>query len=251
MGDAKSEFPFPERRAWRIAEERKQGEGTPVVINDRPVRLPLGEQGFSRLIDVSRETKERLALYVDLLIDWNRRINLVSPNSIGDIWRRHILDSAQLFRLLPLGDARKPAQLVDLGSGAGLPGLVLAIMGAGEVHLVDSDQRKAAFLREAIRVTGAPAIVHPQRAEKVKGLLADVVTSRALAPLPVLLDLAAPFLKPGGVALFLKGGKAEEELTAAQKVWRMQVQRLPSLSDSSGTILRLETLIREFPDHPV
>src|SRR6202044_3793088 len=131
----------------------------------------------------SRETLDRFGTYVDLLGAWNRRINLVGRNTIGDVWRRHILDCAQLIRYVP----PQARVLVDLGSGAGLPGLVLAILGVPEVHLVESDLRKAAFLREAARVTGATAQIHPQRAEKMPRLAADLITARAVASLPDLL----------------------------------------------------------------
>ncbi len=148
-------------------------------MNDRPVRTPLGREGFARVFDVSRETLERLDAYVGLLAAWNRRINLVGASTLGDPWRRHILDSAQLLPHVP----RQARVLVDLGSGAGLPGLILSILGVPEVHLVESDQRKAAFLFEAARITGAACKIHPVRAEKMPRLAADVVTARALARL--------------------------------------------------------------------
>jgi 16S rRNA (guanine527-N7)-methyltransferase len=211
------------------------------AINDRPTRLALGREGFAKLFPVSRETLDRLDAYLTLLKSWNQRINLVGRDSMGDPWRRHILDSAQLAPRIP------PAArvLVDLGSGAGLPGLILSLLGVPEVHLVESDQRKAAFLREAIRITGAAAMLHAQRSERVPALAADVVTARALAPLPELLDLVAPFLQPHTICLFLKGRRVDEELTEARKAWTMRVQRFASLSDPSGTVLRLESLARE------
>lgn len=211
------------------------------AVNTRPPRAHLGPEGFQRLVDVSRETFARLAAYVALLESWNRRINLVGRDTIGDVWRRHILDSAQLHPLIP----PKARVLVDLGSGAGLPGLVLAVMGVPEVHLVEADQRKAAFLREAIRVTGAPATVHVRRIERMPVLAADVVTARALAPLSHLLDVAVPFIRAHSICLFLKGRGVEDELTEAMKAWKMRVERLPSVSDAAGTVLRLESVTRE------
>ncbi len=210
-------------------------------MSERPTRLPLGREGFAKLSNVSRETLERLSLYVDLLIAWNRRINLVGRDTVGDVWRRHILDSAQLHPHLP------PAArvLVDLGSGAGLPGLILALLGMPEVHLIESDTRKAAFLREAIRVTGAAATIHACRAERVKPFPADVVTARALAPLTELLGFAEAFLAPRTICIFPKGRTAGDELTEAAKAWKMRVQRLPSLSDPSGSLLHLENIARE------
>ena len=207
----------------------------------RPVRLPLGPTGFARITSVSRETLSRLSAYVDLLEQWNRRINLVGRNTMGDIWRRHILDAAQLYPLLP----RRTRILIDFGSGAGIPGLVLAAMGVAEVHLVESDQRKAAFLREAVRVMDIPAVVHPERIEKLAAFSADVVTARALADLPELLDLAERFLQPRTMCLFLKGRSVEDELSAAGEAWAMAAERLDSRSDPSGVILKLEALSRK------
>ncbi|HZB92900.1 MAG TPA: 16S rRNA (guanine(527)-N(7))-methyltransferase RsmG [Stellaceae bacterium] len=199
-------------------------------------RTPLGIGGFAKLTGVSRETLDRLAKYVELLTSWNRRINLVGRDTIGDVWRRHILDSAQLFPLIP----REARRLVDLGSGAGLPGLILAIMGVPEVHLIESDGRKAVFLQEALRVTGAPAVVHARRIDRVPAFAADVVTARALAPLPELLAISERFLGPRSLCLFLKGRMVDEELTEAAKAWHIRVDRRPSLADPSGCILRLE-----------
>ena len=202
--------------------------------------IPLDAEGFQRLLPVSRETLDRLRRYVDLLRQWNARINLVSAGSLGDVWRRHILDSAQLLRHCP----REARVLVDLGSGAGLPGLILAMLGALEVHLIESDQRKAAFLREAARVTNTDATVHSARIEEVAGFPADIVTARALAPLPLLLDWAAPFATPRTVCLFPKGASVADELTAAQGKWIMRTQLLASESDRTGRILRVEELCR-------
>jgi len=210
-------------------------------VRDRPTRVPLGAGGFAKLIDVSRETLDRLIAFVDLLTIWNRRINLVGRDTIGDVWRRHILDSAQLYALIPSG----AKVLVDLGSGAGFPGLVLAILGVPQVHLVESDQRKAVFLREAIRITGSTAIVHATRLDRVKPFIADVITARALEPLGELLEISADFRGSHTVCLFPKGQALGEELTDATKAWKMRHQIWPSQSDPSGGILRLENIVRE------
>jgi 16S rRNA (guanine527-N7)-methyltransferase len=202
---------------------------------------PLSAEGFRKVIGVSRETHDRLQDFVALLKSWNRRINLVGRDTVGDIWRRHILDSAQLFRLMP----PETRTLVDLGSGAGLPGLVLAIMGVPQVHLIESDGRKAVFLREAIRVTSTPAIVHSKRIDRVTPFVADVITARALAPLPELMRISEQFRDPHTICLVLKGRMVEEELTEATKTWHMQVHRQPSLTDPSGAILRLEAIARD------
>lgn len=185
---------------------------------------------------VSRETLARLARHLKLLGRWQKRINLVGTATLADPWRRHVLDSAQLAPLVPAG-----ARLADLGSGAGFPGLVLAIMRGGPVDLIESDARKAAFLTEAVRATGAPAAVHNARAETLT-LKADVVAARACAPLDRLLGLALPLLAPGGVCLFLKGARAEEEIEAARARWRIAVRRHPSLSAPEGVVLELGDL---------
>jgi 16S rRNA (guanine527-N7)-methyltransferase len=201
---------------------------------------PLTPAAFQTQTGVSRETLDRLQAYAELLTAWNRRINLVGPRTIADLWRRHILDSAQLFPLIPA----RARILVDLGSGAGLPGLILAIMGVPEAHLVESDQRKIAFLREAARVTRTPVILHPNRIEKAAPIRADLVTARALAPLVDLLDHAEHFRDTHSILLFLKGQGVSEELTQAGKGWTMSATLHPSVTDPSGTILRLEQVTR-------
>lgn len=184
---------------------------------------------------VSRETLDRLECYVDRLLAWNARIGLIGRATSDDLWRRHILDSAQLLPML----TRPEGPLVDLGSGAGLPGLVLAILGAGDVHLIESNQRKAVFLREAARAAATSVTVHAARIEAVQGFPAATVTARALAPVSALLELAESFVGEATECLFLKGGRAEDELTEAQKSWNMQVDRVPSISDPAGVVLRI------------
>jgi 16S rRNA (guanine527-N7)-methyltransferase len=201
---------------------------------------PLGPRGFAAAFPVSRETLGRLEVYVALLEQWSARINLVGRDTLADPWRRHILDSAQLWPLLPSG----AASLVDLGSGAGLPGLILAILGARGVGLVESDTRKCAFLREAARVTATDVTIHNARIEAIRPFPVDVVTARALAPLDRLLPLAAPFLAPRGVCLFLKGARAEAELTLAHRGWTMEAESFPSRSDPRGVVLRLQQVAR-------
>jgi 16S rRNA (guanine527-N7)-methyltransferase len=192
------------------------------------------------LAGVSRETRERLNTYADLLRKWQRSINLVGPRTIDDLWNRHFTDSAQLLPLIP-PSARV---LVDFGSGAGFPGLVLAILGVSQVHLIESDQRKATFLREVARATGTPVTVHAKRIEQVAPFPADVVSARALAPLGDLLGFAAPFLHPDSLCLFPKGQMAEDELTAASRTWNINVDRIQSVTDPSATILRLSQVSR-------
>ena len=199
-----------------------------------------GPEDFARDFDVSRETLAAFEAYAALLAKWNRRINLVGRETLDELWRRHFLDSAQLLPLMPDPPEGRPRVIADLGSGAGFPGLVLAILGAGEVHLIESDQKKCAFLREAARETGAQVEIHATRIEAVESLEADVVTARALAPLEKLMAYARPVLRPGGLCLFLKGRGAEEELTASGLAATMRVERSPSRSDAAGVILSIE-----------
>jgi len=212
----------------------------PVTAKVRPVRLALGATGFARVSGVSRETLNRLTAYVELLGQWNRRINLVSANTMGDVWRRHILDCAQLAKHLP----RHARIVVDLGAGAGLPGLVLAAMGVPEMHLVECDLRKTAFLREAARIMDVSVTLHPDRIEKLPGFATDAVVARACAPLSQLIDYSEKFLSPQTICLFLKGESAAEELSLARESWSMTAETVASLSDPSGVILKLSSIRR-------
>lgn len=197
-------------------------------------------EDFAALAPVSRETLSCLATYLDLLERWQRAINLVGPSTMEDPWRRHILDSAQLIRYIPEGTT----QIHDLGSGAGLPGMVLAIMGQTHLNLVESDQRKAQFLREVARVLDVDVNICAQRIECVRVDRAGLVVARALAPLPRLLRLAKPLLLPTAQCLFLKGRGLSDELTEAGKSWRMSWQTFPSLSDPSASVLQLWDIAR-------
>jgi 16S rRNA (guanine527-N7)-methyltransferase len=208
------------------------------------VRSALGPEGFAELVPVSRETLARLEAYAELLTRWSGRINLVGRDTLADLWRRHILDSAQLHRFIP----SSAHSLVDLGSGAGLPGLVLAILGVPGVELVEADSRKAAFLREAARIAGVEIAIRPCRIQAVPPHPVDVMTARACAPLDRLLDLAAPFLARETLCLFPKGERFNEELTLARKAWTMNVSVEQSLSDRRGVVLRLQQVARE--PHP-
>jgi 16S rRNA (guanine527-N7)-methyltransferase len=201
---------------------------------------------FARCFGVSRETIDKLSAYEALLRQWQKTINLVAPSTLETIWSRHFADSAQLLALAP-PDAK---WWLDLGSGAGFPGLVLAIMLAGrdeaKVTLIESDTRKAAFLGEVARRTGAPVDIRPERIEKVatqsKLGAADVITARALAPLPRLLELAAPAFTAHTTGLFLKGREAETEVDAAKERWAFEGTLQPSQTDSSGRIVVIRAL---------
>ena len=194
---------------------------------------------FRAATGVSRETLDRLRIYAELLTCWNARVNLVGRATIPELWTRHMLDSAQLWPLLPNASAARARVLVDMGSGAGFPGLVLAIMGAGKVHLIESVQKKTAFLRTVARETDAPVQVHACRIADAPAMPADVITARALAPLQTLLGHAVRFAHPETVALFPKGRTAEQELTAARKAWNIRVAEHPSRTDPAGRILEI------------
>lgn len=205
-----------------------------------------GRPGDSPLLDgVSRETKERLRAYEDLVRKWSPTINLVSRATLPEFRDRHILDSAQIHELAPPGTAH----WADLGSGGGLPGIVLAILNAERspaTHhsLVESDQRKAAFLRTCLRALDLTGTVENARAEDLPSLQADVVTARALAPLPRLLPLVHRHLAPGGTALLPKGQSAQSEVDSARTSWHFDLETRPSRTDPSAAILILKGLTR-------
>jgi len=211
------------------------------MSNAVPREAPLGPEGFAEIIPVSRETMARLEAYAELLTRWSARINLVGRDTIADVWRRHILDSAQLWSFVP----KQARGMADLGSGAGFPGLVLAILGVPGVELVEADSRKCAFLREAARITEVAVTLRSCRIEAVPRHPVDVVTARACAPLDRLLGLAEPFLGPDSQCLFLKGERVEEELTLARKHWTMTQSLHQSRSDPRGVVLRLQQVARE------
>jgi len=177
-----------------------------------------------------------------LLLRWQERINLIAPSTVSVVWTRHVADSLQLLALAP--DARI---WIDLGSGGGFPGLVIACALAERpgavIHLVESNGKKAAFLREAARTIALPVVVHGERIEAFSETFrerVDVVTARALASLPDLLALSEPLLKTGARGLFLKGRDVEVELTAASKYWKLQATLVPSLTDPQGRIVVLD-----------
>ena len=197
---------------------------------------PLTARDCAAALGVSRETSDRLRAYVALLERWQARRNLIGPASAADVWRRHVLDSGQLAAFVPA----RARRLVDLGSGAGLPGLVLALTTGIEADLVEANAAKAAFLVEAARATGAPARVHCARIEALAPWPSDVLTARALAPLPRLLDLAAPFLAVAGrrpLCLFPKGAGWRGELTEARKTWHIRVRDAPSATAPDARLL--------------
>ena len=188
------------------------------------------------LLDVSRETISQFQEYLVLLKKWQLRINLVSNSTLTHAWQRHILDSAQLAAFYPLNTKR----ILDVGSGAGFPGLVLAIMGGVQVDLVESDQRKAIFLSTVIRLLGLPAKVHNRRIETMPNIFPDVITARAVAPVPKLLKLIENNINKDTVCLFLKGASVQDELTNLQTYSKMITTTHQSLSNPNGVVLKMK-----------
>jgi 16S rRNA (guanine527-N7)-methyltransferase len=203
--------------------------------------VPLTAEQFAENANVSRETLEKLQSYAGLLVKWQKSINLVGGDTLSDLWRRHFWDAAQLVPLVP----PDTQVIMDFGSGAGFPGLVLAIMLDVEVNLVESSGKKVAFLREAARISGAHVKLHHGRIEKLSLPKSDLITARALAPLTQLLEFATPHLEPHGRCLFLKGARAEEELTEAMKKQSMTIERIQSATDPKGVILSIREISRD------
>ncbi|MBT6118112.1 MAG: 16S rRNA (guanine(527)-N(7))-methyltransferase RsmG [Rhodospirillaceae bacterium] len=191
---------------------------------------------FQEVMGVSHETTQRLESYLALLVEWNRAVGLVSRHSLEDPWRRHMLDCAQLIKHLNPGQDRP---IVDIGSGAGLPGLILSVLGCPDVHVIEANGRKVAFLREAARRLAIAPAIHAERIEAMAPFPAAIVTARAVAPVDRLIALARPFLTSDSRCLFLKGQDVAGELTQAEKRWRMRSRRIPSLSDPEGTVLEI------------
>lgn len=194
-------------------------------------------------LDVSRETFERLETYSALLTKWNPKINLVSKSTIEDIWTRHILDSSQVFDMAPA----EANSWVDIGTGGGFPGLVVAILSKEltpdrVVTLVESDQRKCAFLRTVARETGCAVTVLADRVEKLVGQKADVLSARALASLDVLLGFADLHLSSGGICLFPKGLTWEKEVAQAQAAWNFKVEAIRSETNEEAVVLRISEI---------
>ncbi len=197
-----------------------------------------------RAFEVSRETATRLDAFIALLLTWQNTTNLIAPSTVSSIWQRHVADSLQLLRLAP-----EAQTWIDFGSGGGFPGMVIAcaLNPPAIVHLVESNGKKAAFLREAARVTGAPAQIHNMRIEDFNKQFqghADVVTARALASLTELLGFCALHIKMGAQALLLKGQDIADELTEAAKYWKIDSELKESLTDPTGRILIVRGLER-------
>lgn len=199
-------------------------------------------ESFARAIGATPAQVADLYRYRGMLAEWNAVMNLVGPATLPDFWNRHAWDSAQL---LPL--ALQALTWADLGAGAGLPGVVLAILGKGRegfhIHLVESMAKRCRFLKEVVETLDLPATVHNERAENLD-LAVDIVTARACAPLSRLLGYAQPYLRKGATALFLKGQDVASELEEATKSWDFEAETIPSLSDPRGRIVRVRRLKR-------
>jgi 16S rRNA (guanine527-N7)-methyltransferase len=224
-----------------MAQRSQQARAAPVLAADKVAALAL--------TPVSRETAARLGRYVDLLLEWQAKTNLVAPSTLPTLWTRHISDSLQLLALVPSAKT-----WVDFGSGGGFPGAVLACALAetpgAMVHLVERNARKAAFLREALRVTNSPGTVHlsdiGDTVHRIIGKI-DCVTARAVAPLHQLIGFAEPLVKRGAKALFLKGQDVEAELTEATKYWNIKPHLHSSRTGGHGWIVELDYIERRNP----
>ena len=200
----------------------------------------LGERPWH---DFSSTTTARLSAFEDLVRIWSPKVNLVAKSALPDLWERHILDSAQIYRLRPEG----ACHWVDLGSGGGFPGIVVAILAAEKdpgmrVTLVESDRRKAVFLKETARKLSLPVTVCVERIEDLAPLEGDVVSARALAPLVLLCRYGMRHLKQGGVALFQKGAAVADEIALARLDWRFDLDAIPSLTDTQGVTVKLRNI---------
>ena len=210
-------------------------------------RLARDPESFAEAFKVSHETIHRLEAFRSLLEHWQKTTNLVAPSTLPRVWSRHFADSAQLSALAP-----KARLWLDLGSGGGFPGLVVAILRSGDpdfrMHLVESNQKKCAFLGHVARATKAPVDIHAMRieefAENAQSLRPDVVSARALAPLPRLLELAEPFLRDETRGLFLKGRQTDSEIEAAKAGWTFDVTCHPSLTADDARIVEIANLRR-------
>ena len=201
-----------------------------------------GAESFAKATKATLAQMADLARFLELLVEWNGRMNLVGPATLPDFWNRHAWDSAQLLRLAP--NARTWA---DLGAGAGFPGLVLAILRKGDagfhIHLVESMAKRCRFLSEVVTTLDLPATVVHERAENL-ALSVDIVTARACAPLYRLLGYARPYLAAGAQGLFLKGQDVVADMTEAARYWEYEADVVPSLSDPGGRIVRVKRLGR-------
>lgn len=196
---------------------------------------------LNKIENVSRETFSRLEAFIELLTQWNPRINLVSKNSVAEVWQRHVLDSAQLLRYIP----QDSKILSDFGSGGGFPGVVLAFLRPWrEVHLIESDARKCAFLTQATALCPGNIHIHTQRIETLSPWESDIITARALAPVDKLFELLSCFIQKSKISLFLKGQNVVEELDIASKCWDFSYHLHPSITEEQARIIEVQHVSR-------
>jgi len=196
------------------------------------------EKTFAQKTNVSREALANMRIYAQLLTKWQKKINLVSESTMQDLWSRHFYDSFQLkahFDKL----ATEKAKILDIGSGAGFPGLLLSMLGCGEFHMVESNNKKCAFMRQVIRDTNCNAIIHNERIENIRPFHVDYIISRACASLDKLFDLGQNFIHEETLCLFLKGQTAEQEITDARRNWAFEVEKFTSITEDSGMLLKV------------
>ncbi len=196
------------------------------------------EKSFQEKTGVPRETLENLRIYAGLLKKWQNKINLVSSTTLPDLWSRHFYDSFQLKPHFDLSKAQK-LRILDIGSGAGFPGLLLSMLGVGEFHMVESNNKKCAFMRQVIRDTKCRAVVHNVRAENLTAFHVDYIISRACAPLGKLLSLGHNFIHDDVVCLFLKGQTAEQEIVGAREKRAFEVEKFTSMTEESAMLLKV------------
>ena len=210
----------------------------------KPLEIKLGKKlDFWDSLDVSRETFHKLEVYKERLLLWNKKINLISKRSTGDVWGRHFLDSAQVFGTL----TAEQTKVLDFGSGGGFPGIVLAIIATEKlplirVEMVESDQRKAVFLRDTVRTLGLNSFVWSDRVEDICEMDSDVITARALAPLKKLLFFSNRHLKKGGFCVFLKGESYKDEIKEALECWSFSIKIKESVTNSLSAMLIISDL---------
>lgn len=197
-------------------------------------------ESFNSRFAVSRETFDKLSTYHDLLLLWQEKINLISPKTIHNVWERHILDSCQFAsHIVP-----RETPIIDIGTGAGLPGIILAILGFPSITLVDSDQKKCVFLQEAAAKLGLETQIISQRVERIRNHNASLIVSRALAPLHQLFTWSSPLLSPSGKCLFAKGENYAKEIEDALVGWQFDINVHPSLTHTDAKLLEISHLTK-------
>lgn len=202
----------------------------------------LSEKMFFERLNVSRETQKNIRIYAGLLRKWQKKINLVSETTLPDLWGRHFYDSYQLKKLFDLSrveNSDENLQILDIGSGAGFPGLLLSMLDLGTFHMVESNGKKSTFMRQVIRETNCKAIVHTARAEELPPFPVDYIISRACASLDKLFDLGRNFIRQDTICLFLKGQIADQEIEQARANWSFEIEKFTSVSAESGVILKV------------